>query len=206
MMFLVNKSPYLETITIHYLVSGHTYLPNDTDFSFISREQKKKSDIYTPEDWMKLVRDCRKQKPFEVRDMKNKFLDFESLTGLFKGYHIILREGAKISKMRKIKFCKDSSLINYNDNYTEKYETVDLKPNDMDAETFFLNLKNYTPEKAPSTRLISYQKMQDIRKIIKFVPPIHHQFYLTLPHAPRRSGNQEALGDENLLPAVIGDD
>ncbi|CAK1596051.1 unnamed protein product [Parnassius mnemosyne] len=196
MMFLVNKSPYLESITMHYLVSGHTYLPNDTDFSFISRELKKKTDIYTPEDWMKLVRDCRKQKPFTVRDMKNKFLDYESLTTLFKDYQIVLREGAKISKMRKIKFCKGSSIISYNDDYAETYETVDLKPNDMDSGTFFCNLKNYIPEKAPETRLISYQKMQDIRKTLKFVPPIHHQFYLTLPHVPRRGGNQEAQDNE----------
>ncbi|CAG5057377.1 unnamed protein product [Parnassius apollo] len=206
MMFLVNKSPYLETITMHYLVSGHTYLPNDTDFSFISRELKKKTDIYTPEDWMKLVRDCRKQKPFTVRDMKNKFLDYESLTTLFKDYQIVLREGAKISKMRKIKVCKGLSIISYNDDYTETYETVDLKPNDMDSETFLCDLKNYIPEKAPETRLISYQKMQDIRKTLKFVPPIHHQFYLTLPHVPRRGGNQEAQDDENFLPAVFGDD
>ncbi|CAK1586739.1 unnamed protein product [Parnassius mnemosyne] len=206
MMFLVNKSPYLESITMHYLVSGHTYLPNDTDFSFISRELKKKTDIYTPEDWMKLVRDCTKQKPFTVRDMKNKFLDYESLTTLFKDYQIVLREGAKISKMRKIKFCKGSSIISYNDDYTETYETVDLKPNDMDSGTFFCNLKNYIPEKAPETRLISYQKMQDIRKTLKFVPPIHHQFYLTLPHVPRRGGNQEAQDDVNFLPAVFGDD
>ncbi|CAG4939248.1 unnamed protein product [Parnassius apollo] len=203
MMFLVNKSPYLETITMHYLVSGHTYLPNDTDFSFISRELKKKTDIYTPEDWMKLVRDCRKQIPFTVRDMKNKFLDYESLTTLFKDYQIVLREGAKISKMRKIKFCKGLSIISYNDDYTETYETVDLKPNDMDSETFLCDLKNYIPEKAPETRLISYQKMQDIRKTLKFVPLIHHQFYLTIPHVPRRGGNQEAQDDENFFACCI---
>lgn len=142
---------------------------------------------------MKLVRDCRKQKPFTVRDMKNKFLDFESLATLFKDYQVVLREGANISNMRKIKFCKGSSILSYNDDYTETYET------------FFCNLKNYIPEKAPETRLISYQKMQDIRKALKFVPPIHHQFYLTLPHVPRRGGNQEAQ-DDNFLPAVFGDD
>lgn len=53
----------------------------------------------------------------------------------------MLREGAKISMMRKIKFCKDSSLISYNDDYTETYEPVDLKPNHMDSEIFFINLK-----------------------------------------------------------------
>jgi hypothetical protein len=114
MMFLVNRSLFLDNIIMHFLVSGHTYLSNDTDFSLISREQKKRTDIFTPQVWMNLVRNCRKRNPFIVRDMKEKFLDFETLTCQFKDYPpTVLREGARISKMRKIKFCKGSFTVFY---------------------------------------------------------------------------------------------
>lgn len=86
------------------------------------------------------------------------------------------------------------------------YETLDLKPSDMDSKIFLLSLKNYVPEKTPETRPITYQKMQDVRKILKFVPPVHHQFFSTLPHVPRRKGNQEAHDEDDLLPALLGED
>lgn len=98
---------------------------------------------------MKLVRDCRKQKPFTVRDMK-----------------------------RTIQRLSDSE---NNGDYTETYyEPVDLKPNHMDSETFFINLKK------PPIQDQEHIKKCKTRKILKFIPPIHHHFYLTLPRFKKR--------------------
>lgn len=59
----------------------------------------------------------------------------------------------------------------------------------MDSETFFINLKKPAIQDQEHIK-----KVQDIRKILKFIPPIHHHFCT------------EALVDEDLLPAVLGID
>lgn len=61
MMYIVNSVPNLSEIIVCYLVSGHSFLPNDSDFSDISKSQKKKEFIYIPEQWMTLVEQCRKK-------------------------------------------------------------------------------------------------------------------------------------------------
>lgn len=54
---------------IMYLLRGHTFLQNDTDFS--QREKRKKSTVvYLPEDWCTVVRDANQLKPFVLQEMK----------------------------------------------------------------------------------------------------------------------------------------
>ncbi|CAH1232326.1 unnamed protein product [Diabrotica balteata] len=54
LMYMVNVLPNIQDIYVNYLVTGHTYLPNDGDFSFISRAQNL-TPVYTPEAWMELI-------------------------------------------------------------------------------------------------------------------------------------------------------
>ena len=53
-----------------FMVSGHSYLPNDRDFGVIERKRKVSSHVYVPEDWMEIVATARSQgSPFEVIKM-----------------------------------------------------------------------------------------------------------------------------------------
>lgn len=63
-MYLVNSLENLQEITVCYLVSGHSYLPNDSDFSNVTKAHKRKELIYSPEEWMTLVKECKKKDPF----------------------------------------------------------------------------------------------------------------------------------------------
>lgn len=145
MIYMVNYVDHISEITVCYLVSGHSFLPNDSDFSDISKAQKKQQYLYTPQEWMDLIRNCRKRKPFIVTDMVGKFVDF---TGLDK---IMNRKGKSgngnrilISKMRKIKFCKGDSRIYFNDDYSDKYDVADLD-NEGNRERFINTIKSFTP-------------------------------------------------------------
>lgn len=58
------------------MVSGHSYLPNDRDFSSIEGAKRKTQVVYLPSEWYNLVRTCRRNNPFEVLEMESE--DFKS--------------------------------------------------------------------------------------------------------------------------------
>ena len=60
-----------------FMMPGHSYLPNNRDFSSIENAKRKTQHIYVPSQWYDLVRDCRRQNPFEVVPMKAE--DFKSI-------------------------------------------------------------------------------------------------------------------------------
>ena len=79
----LSQDPNMEVSSIDhkFLISGHSYLPNDGDFGIIEKASRKISHIYTPKDWMDIVRESKKKPPkFEVIEMKNS--DFYSTKNL----------------------------------------------------------------------------------------------------------------------------
>lgn len=66
---ILADNPNIESITLKYLQSGHTFLPNDTDFSKIETALKNYPRIYTPQDYMNVMKTCRKANPLRVIKM-----------------------------------------------------------------------------------------------------------------------------------------
>ncbi|XP_050518375.1 uncharacterized protein LOC126892750 isoform X1 [Diabrotica virgifera virgifera] len=54
--------PLLERITLRFLTSGHSFLPNDTDFGDIECALKFQQRMYSPVDYMNVMSSCRKKK------------------------------------------------------------------------------------------------------------------------------------------------
>lgn len=63
------------------MVSGHSFLPNDSDFGSIEVYAKNKV-FYVPEDWYHIISKCRRNKPFHVSKMFQQ--DFKSASNLLK--------------------------------------------------------------------------------------------------------------------------
>lgn len=55
-----------ESIQMKFLVSGHSYLPNDSDFAIIESRAKKNQNIFSPDDWYDVIRTCNKTAPFHL--------------------------------------------------------------------------------------------------------------------------------------------
>ena len=68
----------VESFTVHYMQSGHSYLPNDADFGVIEKAKKSGKEMYITRQWMELVRHTCKQKPFTVVEMQSS--DFVDLS------------------------------------------------------------------------------------------------------------------------------
>ena len=68
------------TVDQKFMLSGHSYLPNDRDFGKIERAKKKKQTVYVPDEWYELVRNARQKNPFSVCVMTAEdFVDVKNL-------------------------------------------------------------------------------------------------------------------------------
>lgn len=72
----------LQTINNKFLESGHSYLLCDSDFGDIEKHARYKQNVYSPDEWYKLVRKSRNKHQFEVIEMDIEI--FYSTKGLEK--------------------------------------------------------------------------------------------------------------------------
>lgn len=71
----------IDIIDLKYMVSGHFYLPNDTDFASIeSYTLKKLQVIFSPNELNDAILKCRNKNPFHVSKMQRE--DFKSTNEL----------------------------------------------------------------------------------------------------------------------------
>ncbi|CAH1646166.1 unnamed protein product [Spodoptera littoralis] len=61
----------LKTISMRFLEPGHTFLPNDTDFSKIETKIKEYDRIYTVEDYMNIMKHAKIRNPLHIKRMNN---------------------------------------------------------------------------------------------------------------------------------------
>lgn len=75
--------PQIEKITMRYLVPGYTYLPNDAEFGDIECALKLHNRLYTPDDYISVMKNARKRNKLVVNRMHKE--DFVSVSKLEKG-------------------------------------------------------------------------------------------------------------------------
>ena len=74
---LVNSNNRIKKITHRFLWSGHSHLPNDSDFSH-TEKKKSTAGIFSPEKYVKIMKNARRKNIFHVTCMKrNDFLDIK---------------------------------------------------------------------------------------------------------------------------------
>ncbi|VEN43467.1 unnamed protein product [Callosobruchus maculatus] len=66
---ILSEHSTLQTICFKYLESGHSFLPNDTDFAQIERALKLQVRIYTIDEFKSVIENSKKKNPFEVIQM-----------------------------------------------------------------------------------------------------------------------------------------
>ncbi|XP_030765647.1 uncharacterized protein LOC115889720 [Sitophilus oryzae] len=180
--YILNKSSSLQSIYMKFLVSGHSFLPNDSDFGDIERALKYQQRLYTPQDYINVIKTSRKKSPFTIHTMNND--DFISSEILEK--NIVNRKkdiiGEKINwlNVREIKINKNSPYsIFFKFAYDEDaYVEVDIKPKQKgkQSEVFSLNL----PVLYPNGKPVSTPKLNDIKSIMHLIPEADQGFYTSL--------------------------
>ena len=171
------------TIDHKFMVSGHSYLPNDRDFGSIELARRRQTSLYVPEQWGELVRKARRVNPFQVRWMTQ--ADFVSV-GLLKDAIVNRKvntdgEKAEWLKIHWIRVEKSSPLCykyRYTLNELEPWKTVDLRPKRVGRPSDLGRVE--LPPLYDGPRSISDAKYRDLQQLLCYIPPVYHEFYTKL--------------------------
>lgn len=179
---ILNSHETLQTITLKYLESGHTFLPNDTDFSKIETHLKYYQRLYTPEDYIEVIKGCKVQKQLQVTRMcKNDFLSIKNIekkivnrkvdtnknkTNWLKTKEILLKKTKKYSVFMKTTMDGDE----YQElNIEKKYKGRPLVISENDFVTLW-----------PSGKEIPQAKLDDLESMFDLIPKDCIGFYKAL--------------------------
>ncbi|XP_052218286.1 uncharacterized protein LOC127835889 isoform X3 [Dreissena polymorpha] len=175
----------LKSITHNYLEKGHTFSENDSIHAAIENASRNIS-IYTTPQWAATIRTSRRKNPYSVREMSLfDFQDFKLLSSLLKNFDKNT-DGDKVywTQIRSIHISENlNNVFEYRSDFNGPVGQVDLfqrlrtkdQPNPK-----LLSLSVLRQAELPLSR----EKMMDLVGLCRknIIPPVHHAFYLLLPH------------------------
>lgn len=193
----------LKTITLTFLLPGHTMMPVDSVHACIENELKNKT-VWAPSEWATIITNSRsKPRPYEVDVIKYQdFYDWTDVkTNLWpapvtkkkKGDGDVATENVKIKQSRRVEMTKDSDSIHFyyglHDDVTKKTIKVVKNPRhkrktrsqskDEDVE----DVEVVSPKPCYSAPLpISKAKHRDLLDLCrkKVIPSRYHQEFVSM--------------------------
>lgn len=172
----------IEVIDHKFMVSGHSFLPNDSDFGSIELHARQRT-IYVPDDWFLAITSSRKKKSFHLTQMSRE--DFKSVFNLEKCVTRRKKNGnndpvswLKIQWIRILK--QEPFVLYYKETLSEDFpfSSLNLKPaktgrplalNRVDMEMLY-----------QQPRKITKEKKKDMLDLLPYIPPVHHPFFQNL--------------------------
>jgi len=170
------------TITQKFLESGHSFLPNDSDFGDIEKRLKYHPEVYVPKHWYDIIAESRSgAKPFVVHQMKEE--DFRSTATLETA--IVNRktnvDGQKVNwfEMRQIEVRRTDPMSLFyktSHNPEEEWKQIDLARRGRSTALSGVTQKRLYE----GPRAINPLKKKDLISMLHLVPSIYHDFYNNL--------------------------
>lgn len=176
-MYVCLTSPNVKTIDHKFLVSGHSFLPNDADFGVIEKAKPKTQEIFTPDAWYSFVRIAKRHRPYRVTEMeRSDFKDFELKEQVV---HLKLDvDNKKIEWLRIqwLQFRRDSPYEMFY-KYTLEDEAHFLHANFKRQLKGRPSISTQQVLSVPISREgpveISLNKYKDLLSLLDFIPPVH---------------------------------
>lgn len=181
-MFLVQCSN-LKIIDHKFFEPGHSYMECDRSFGQIEKQKKKSMSVFIPEHWSEVIRQTSKN--FNVVNMTCDFVSFSCLGSMIMDpkkdvdknllrWRDIVWFGYRQEEFLSFLF---KSTRNPDFPFSQSEKCSALKKGRPNFKITDLNKKLYA-----ATLKISYDKWENLNQLLPFVPPIHHEYYTSLPH------------------------
>lgn len=178
------REQLFEKIEHRFLESGHTFMPSDRDFALIEKYKKKYvTQAFSPDDWYEAVRKSNKKKLFEVTVMEREdFYDFNNFlnNNVRKKSVCVDKSPLNFSKVRIFSFDKNTP----NEMFVQHALSEEPKSVNLSGKvlrTFqLLTFDSGLKLKYSGPLQLDLKKIIDLKKLMKYIPPIHHDFYNNL--------------------------
>lgn len=173
----------INTVDHKFLLSGHSFLPNDRDFGVVEMAIRKNNFFYIPQDYYEVIANCRKQNKFIVHEMKTK--NFVSTQPLENA--VLKRKknnDGEIVNWLNICWIRFTQEAPYKMFYKTSMEQAEFKILDLSPKigrpANFGNIK--LPSLHKNRRNITSEKYMDMMALLPYIPPIHHAYFTNLDH------------------------
>ena len=175
-LWVVNNTQ-IETVNHKYLMSGHSFNECDQDFGIIEKaKQKNEKEIFIPQHWEQAV--SKSSRKFTVVRMEEE--DFKTVEPLKR---FITKTVKDIRSMQWMLFKKgEPTKLFYKTSVNDifHFEELELRPKCLGKH---VQIKlPLALSQNPVQPKIKLKKYRDLLDLLCFIPPIHHPFYVNLPH------------------------
>lgn len=184
MMKLVQSSEIkADVIDLKFLVPGHSYLPNDSDFGVIESKARKTQNIFSPDDWYDVIRQCKSKNPFVVVEMKHEdFLSTKTLEDSVTNRKKTV-DGMAVNwlEMRWIRLERHHPhKLQFKTTFSEEFPflEIDLKKSVVGRPSVLANVEQHPLY--PTIRPVTKAKRADMMSLLKYIPPVNHDYYKKL--------------------------
>lgn len=201
---ILHRSTQLSDITLKFLCSGHSFLPNDADFSDIESALKHQQRLYLPTEYMNIMKTCRKKNPFVVTKMDG--ADFVSVSNLEK--NIVNRKvgdgGEKVNwlHIKSIRLEKNQPflLIVQQHSFTEQTHQINIQKKSgrgrsVNAADIF---SEPLPLLWPNGKVIADKKLTNLKELFHLIPSDCMEFYNGLRGSSSIQEDVDGFDVENL--------
>lgn len=176
LMYILHNHETLESISMRYLQSGHSFLPNDSEFGEVETALKRFQHLYTDEHYMKVMKECRTKNGFEVKRMSAEdFFSVHGLESLITNRKVDLNR-EKVSWLDTHEILMEKSqpgIIKMRKKIDGPFQSVNLN-----KTGYLLDMKDTVLGSLwPTGRNLSKEKIKDLRSLIDLIPPEHQHFY-----------------------------
>ena len=176
-LYSLVRNGHFRCIRHIFPIRGHSFLPSDRDFAKTESKKRKIERIYTPQQWMEVIRSAKKTKPYVVEEVEQSMIyDFQShLAPCFKKTVTSKKERMRV---------RDARIFEYSyDHPTQVWVKYSLTDQD-EWHKFTIEKKRSTgptfPTEPAYSQLLplSSEKVDDVKKVVyKYVPRECRQFY-----------------------------
>ena len=184
-LYLIDRGNFDE-IHHKFPVSGHTMLPCDRDFGNIERFLRKRTTIYTPEEYMQAVTQTCKVNPFTVHKMEgNNFVTVEPILKCMT-VRTRTKTGMKVNfrEIAHLMVCRDKvGVLHFKHSHSESDAWQEVSFHKRGRQHKLANFS--LPQKYNSQRALPKNKVDDVRELLDYIPPVHHSFYNNLKSDPQ---------------------
>lgn len=170
---LVHCFKMFQRITYIFPIRGHSYLPNDQDFSIVEKK-KRKATIETPEEWDNLLRSCRsKPSPFNVVNV-----DQSDLCNIKEAVQPFFlknpRPAVKLKPARMFRITQEHQFLEIRDTYNGPWRSCMIR--NLHKLPTELVLQKLYPGPLP----LNSGKRKDLRNLYSVLKPSSVMFYNSL--------------------------
>ena len=188
----------LQAIVVRFRLSGHSFLPNDSEFGDIECAMKRQQRLCTLDDFVNVIKSCRIKNKFIVHRMTKEM--FESTGNLEKG--IINRKsdtmGEKISwlHIREIKLIKNKPFsifirTSFDGNAVSEVN-IEKRQRGRPVNVFLQT----NPQMWPDGKPLSAPKVADLTSLLHLIPVNWHTFFTNLLSSDTIIDDTDAFGGE----------